>query len=254
MALEALNSPTSTPNSMFSEDDLHSLEAWTKGKRSKRHRFDQNQPSAEEEYLAICLLMLAHSGGNNNNDNTANTKSSSPPVPSSSPPPMKLSHKCSVCNKSFPSYQALGGHKASHRKSSSSDHHPNADNSSASISTASITATATVGGSGKLHECSICHKAFPTGQALGGHKRCHYDGGNANNSGPGGTTVITSSEGNTSSVTHSHRGFDLNLPAPLTDISLAGIFGAAGKSVKIGEEEVESPLPAAAKKPRFFMD
>ncbi|KAL3726106.1 hypothetical protein ACJRO7_031061 [Eucalyptus globulus] len=28
--------------------------------------------------------------------------------------------------------------------------------------------------SGKVHECLICHKSFPTGQALGGHKRCHY--------------------------------------------------------------------------------
>ncbi|XP_028780605.1 zinc finger protein ZAT10-like [Neltuma alba] len=248
MALEALNSPTATPNPVFKDDDPHSIEAWTKGKRSRRHRFDQNPPSAEEEYLAICLLMLAQGGGAN-----PNTTSSSSPDPSSASP-VKLSYKCSVCNKSFPSYQALGGHKASHRKSSSSsDHHPPAaDNSSASTSTA-----APVVGGGKLHECSICHKAFPTGQALGGHKRCHYDGGNANNSGTGGgTTVITSSEGNTSSVTHSHhRGFDLNLPAPLTDFSPAGIIGAAGKSVRIGEEEVESPLPTpATKKPRLFMD
>ena len=26
------------------------------------------------------------------------------------------------------------------------------------------------------HECNVCGKAFPTGQALGGHKRRHYDG------------------------------------------------------------------------------
>ncbi|KAI9127576.1 hypothetical protein K1719_000569 [Acacia pycnantha] len=240
MALQALNSPSATPNPVFKGDDLHSLEDWTKGKRSKRPRFDHNSPSTEEEYLAICLLMLAH-GGN-----------VTPNTTSSDPSPMKLSHKCSVCNKSFPSYQALGGHKASHRKSSSSsDHHRPSDNSSAS------TSTAAAGGTGKLHRCSVCHKAFPTGQALGGHKRCHYDGGNANNSGTGGTTVVTSSEGNTSSVTHGHLGFDLNLPAPFTDLSPTEFVRgtAAGKGVKIGEEEVESPLPtAAAKKPRLFMD
>nr|ADE75910.1 unknown [Picea sitchensis] len=28
----------------------------------------------------------------------------------------------------------------------------------------------------KGHECSICHKIFPSGQALGGHKRCHWTG------------------------------------------------------------------------------
>ncbi|KAF0922105.1 hypothetical protein E2562_024677 [Oryza meyeriana var. granulata] len=27
---------------------------------------------------------------------------------------------------------------------------------------------------GKVHECSICHRVFTSGQALGGHKRCHW--------------------------------------------------------------------------------
>lgn len=26
----------------------------------------------------------------------------------------------------------------------------------------------------KVHECSICHRIFSSGQALGGHKRCHW--------------------------------------------------------------------------------
>ncbi|KAL7195124.1 hypothetical protein ACSBR1_035357 [Camellia fascicularis] len=64
------------------------------------------------------------------------------------------------------------------------------------------------------YECFICHKSFPTGQALDGHKRCHYNGGNNNsttiaNSGAG--SGVTSSEGANSS--HVHREFDLNLPA-----------------------------------------
>ncbi|KAE8714652.1 arginine N-methyltransferase 2-like [Hibiscus syriacus] len=36
-------------------------------------------------------------------------------------PTKKLNCKCSVCNKAFNSYQALGGHKASHRKLSVSN-------------------------------------------------------------------------------------------------------------------------------------
>jgi hypothetical protein len=28
----------------------------------------------------------------------------------------------------------------------------------------------------KVHECSICHRQFNSGQALGGHKRCHWIG------------------------------------------------------------------------------
>ncbi|GJU20802.1 zinc finger C2H2-type/integrase DNA-binding domain-containing protein [Tanacetum coccineum] len=27
-----------------------------------------------------------------------------------------------------------------------------------------------------VHQCKICDKVFPTGQALGGHKRCHWTG------------------------------------------------------------------------------
>jgi hypothetical protein len=26
----------------------------------------------------------------------------------------------------------------------------------------------------KMHECSVCHRLFASGQALGGHKRCHW--------------------------------------------------------------------------------
>ncbi|KAE9458779.1 hypothetical protein C3L33_09316, partial [Rhododendron williamsianum] len=89
---------------------------------------------------------------------------------------------------------------------------------------------------GRTHECSICHKCFPTGQALGGHKRRHYEGvvGGGNS---GVTTAATSSEGVGS--TSSHRGFDLNLPA-LPEF----VFGR-------GDQEVESPHPA--KKPRLLL-
>ncbi|KAL0397735.1 UNVERIFIED_CONTAM: Zinc finger protein ZAT3 [Sesamum calycinum] len=31
----------------------------------------------------------------------------------------------------------------------------------------------------KVHECSICHRVFTSGQALGGHKRCHWITSNA---------------------------------------------------------------------------
>lgn len=69
----------------------------------------------------------------------------------------KLLYSCSVCSKSFDSYQALGGHKTSHRKPASSDD------------------VASGVQREKVHQCSICLKTFPSGQALGGHKRKHYD-------------------------------------------------------------------------------
>lgn len=232
MALEALNSPTTaTPFSFEDVENNHSRfhEPWIKRKRSKRPRLDDDTPS-EEEYLALCLIMLARGGA------AASSSSSQPPPPqpqSQPPPALKLSYKCSVCNKAFPSYQALGGHKASHRKSAAPD--AAADNPSTSTATASTTTTTAAGG-GRTHECSICHKTFPTGQALGGHKRCHYDGGSGINSG------VTSSDGGGSSL--SHRGFDLNLPA------LPEFLEVGRKSQLSGEQEVESPLPL--KKPRLL--
>ncbi|KAI3802441.1 hypothetical protein L1987_30573 [Smallanthus sonchifolius] len=141
--------------------------------------------------------------------------------PSPSPAPESFVYKCNECDKTFGSYQALGGHKASHRK----------NNPAGAGAEVEQPAAATSGG--RSHECSICHRCFPTGQALGGHKRRHYEGvigGGRSGSG------ITSSEGGGSS--NSQRGFDLNLP-----VMPEFVLGFA-------DEEVESPHPA--KKSRVF--
>ncbi|OIW12863.1 hypothetical protein TanjilG_24796 [Lupinus angustifolius] len=208
MALEALNSPTPFRGSSYKEEEQHEvdLHAWTKRKRSKRPRLENS--TTEEEYFALCLIMLAQNGNTNTkNDNKTFLQQQQH---ESSPPMKVISHRCSVCNKAFSSYQALGGHKASHRKSLSE----NAATTVATVSAATTNDTATK----KLHECSICHKSFPTGQALGGHKRCHYDGGNSNSYiNTNNSSAVTFFE--SGSFSHSHRGFefDLNLPAPLTE-------------------------------------
>lgn len=248
MALEALNSPT-TPTPFSFEDMEHQQypEPWAKKKRSKRPRFEN--PTTEEEYLALCLIMLARGGGDAaTTSTTATTSTSEPPTP-------KLSYKCSVCNKAFPSYQALGGHKASHRKSAAES--ATATTAAANENNSHHTSTSST--SGRTHECSICHKTFPTGQALGGHKRCHYEGGNSANTNTNTNTNsnntvaaaassgVTFSEGGGS--TQSHRDFDLNLPA------LPAFWTDKKISTNIHqllvEQEVESPLPT--KKPRLFL-
>lgn len=225
MALEALNSPTAAPPS-FDFDNAASLrylqEPWSKGKRTKRSR--SHEPT-EEEYLALCLIMLARGG-------PTSTSAARPPQKIATLPlaadPSKLMYKCSVCNKAFGSYQALGGHKASHRRliSGGADEHP---------ATAAVATSTTASGGGRTHECSVCHKSFPTGQALGGHKRRHYDGGaTSSNGGGAGSSALTSSEG--AGSTGSHRNFDLNLPA-FPDF-WPGFGSSAG-----ADEEVESPHP-----------
>lgn len=119
-------------------------------------------------------------------------------------------YKCSVCGKSFPSYQALGGHKTSHRKPVSVD----VNNSNGTVTNNGNISNGLVGQSGKTHNCSICFKSFPSGQALGGHKRCHYDGGNGNSNGD-----------------NSHK-FDLNLPADQVSDETIGKSQLSGEETK----------------------
>ncbi|KAL9670295.1 hypothetical protein QQ045_007846 [Rhodiola kirilowii] len=105
-------------------------------------------------------------------------------------------YKCTTCNKSFTSHQALGGHKSSHNKLrngpgfKNNDHPHNQeknvipqgcyDNSVVHVhGGASLNygvkmgAIPTTSAHPLLHQCNVCFKIYPTGQALGGHKRLH---------------------------------------------------------------------------------
>lgn len=227
MALEALNSPTAAAAFGYEEMDRQCVEPWTKRKRSKRPRMEN--PPTEEEYLALCLIMLARGGSASGEEEAERERQPEPPA-------LKLSYKCTVCGKAFSSYQALGGHKASHRKSAS-EPSTTGDNTTTTTNNNNTTSS----GAGRTHECSICHKTFPTGQALGGHKRCHYDGGHSNTN-----SSVTFSEGGGSSHSQSLRAFDLNLPA-LPELWLE----KKPHQLSTVEQEVESPLPT--KKPRLFL-
>lgn len=203
--------------------DLQSLEPWAKRPRTKRPRVETREPT-EEEYLALCLIMLARGGATDSPRPRQSSPSPPPPLPA---PQLKLSYKCSVCDKAFASYQALGGHKASHRKPPTSVD----DSATAATSSSSVTAA-----SGKVHQCTICLKSFPTGQALGGHKRCHYEGGSS-------SSAVTSSEGETAALSTGRPYFDLNLPV------IPEMWPALKTSA--AEDEVESPHPS--KKPRLLL-
>ncbi|KAF0922003.1 hypothetical protein E2562_020684 [Oryza meyeriana var. granulata] len=153
-------------------------------------------------------------------------------------PAQEEQHRCSVCGKAFSSYQALGGHKTSHRPKTPTMATVIVDEPAAT--TASLAPSSSNSGSGggcgnKVHECSVCKKTFPTGQALGGHKRCHYEG-----------PIGSSSSSAANAATVAGRGFDLNLPAALPDIMTDRCLPAA-----VEEEEVLSPL--AFKKPRLMI-
>nr|QEG03068.1 zinc finger protein ZAT10-like isoform X1 [Cymbidium ensifolium]QEG03075.1 zinc finger protein ZAT10-like isoform X2 [Cymbidium ensifolium] len=232
--------PAPTPaSSSTSSDESHlpHVEGWTKRKRSKRHPRFFDHPPSEEEYLAFCLLMLSRDAA------AAAAAAAVSPLP----PPQKLEHPCSVCRKSFPSYQALGGHMASHRKplTSASD-----DRFSVGSPAASMVSSSSVGG--KIHQCLICLKTFPTGQALGGHKRRHYDGtiGSAVGAGSGvGTSGGGAASSSSEAASGGQRGFglDLNMP-PMMEFT----FDISRQCLEAEEEdEVQSPLPF--KKPHLLL-
>nr|CAD1819490.1 unnamed protein product [Ananas comosus var. bracteatus] len=144
MAVDALEA--SIPAS-GDEELVLSVEGWAKGKRSKRHRSPDYAPT-EEEYLALCLLMLAR----DRSGPLRHLPPSPAPAPAPAPPPppsaaaaaqAPAEYRCSVCGKSFGSYQALGGHKTSHRRPVGSD-----DRASSSAGSAAEASGSAGGGGG----------------------------------------------------------------------------------------------------------
>ncbi|XP_021717281.1 zinc finger protein ZAT1-like [Chenopodium quinoa] len=101
----------------------------------------------------------------------------------------KRVYECSICKRVFASGQALGGHRTSHLSVLNNGiiHKYNScDNSKITNNTArqeslpkgiegEAPSVRTVKSMmiKKVHECPICLRVFVSGQALGGHKRCH---------------------------------------------------------------------------------
>ncbi|KAK9002331.1 hypothetical protein V6N11_025015 [Hibiscus sabdariffa] len=247
---------------------------WSKRKRSPRA--EMGDINSEEEDLANCLMMLSNAAvgpfvadaeaeescasASKEEDIKRNTMNFVAPiacrVPIEKPKGLaKGVFECKACKKVFNSHQALGGHRASHKKvkgcfAARLDHIDNTQVDddhkvitheeilpTKSTSTfqfdqrTSIPLTASTSKrKSKVHECSICRRVFSSGQALGGHKRCHW---------------VTSNSPDTSSLAKFHRfqdhqiehihqkpklvdhdsnqsldlKLDLNLPAP-TDLNL----------------------------------
>ncbi|KDO85696.1 hypothetical protein CISIN_1g044606mg, partial [Citrus sinensis] len=121
-------------------------------------------------------------------------------------------YKCETCKKVFKSYQALGGHRASHKKikfyTPVQETELDQENAGASINLASPPLSVK-----KVHECPVCFRVFSSGQALGGHKRTHVTG----------LVASTSARSASASTKLGENLIDLNLPAPIDDDDISQI-------------------------------
>ncbi|KAK3228357.1 hypothetical protein Dsin_000238 [Dipteronia sinensis] len=148
-------------------------------------------------------------------------------------------YECKTCNRTFPSFQALGGHRASHKKPKAAinDHDRRLSNFIVSSDEeeagnfknvfhqlshrGNLYSNNNNKSSGKIHECSICGAEFTSGQALGGHMRRHRAPAVGSSSTNTNTTLSL-----TPMATEQPKkprnvlslDLDLNLPAPEDDL------------------------------------
>ncbi|CAN4098948.1 unnamed protein product [Withania somnifera] len=145
-------------------------------------------------------------------------------------------YECKTCNRTFPSFQALGGHRTSHKKikivteekkstagsNSQLQGHQQQQKDEEKFNRIVTPSINLINNKPKIHECSICGAEFSSGQALGGHMRRHRPPTIAN------TKITIEETSNTSNSSHDDDehpkekpkiflSLDLNLPASPED-------------------------------------
>lgn len=244
---------TSNNNSMYNigdgaDGDAHGSSS-NSSFSSEYHQDHRHSSTEEEQDMANCLILLAQGqskelSSTKQADETGNIQNkftSRKFMEAASNGTGKAGYyvyECKTCNRTFPSFQALGGHRASHKK-------PKANTAAAIVEekirqfTAAAAAAAAVGTSdedyegrqfiktnnisslslqlsnnnnnnsnrglysnkAKVHECSICGAEFNSGQALGGHMRRHRG--------------VIGSNNNVHSTTPAVTALSLTVPQPL---------------------------------------
>lgn len=261
----AATAVTSSCSSANSEE--HVSACGESGSFSSTTTIFKSTTNQEEEDMAKCLILLAQGKGGeddvggNKNKNTESISTTTMTTTATATTTKKIgfyTYECKTCNKTFQSFQALGGHRASHKRpkvnleeketppppSSSPPPITNFEfeESKETLIKSSRQVPITLqlgcgnnrgfhGNKTKIHECSICGSEFTSGQALGGHMRRHRASTNTSD----GAATAAMAEVKPRNVLE----LDLNLPAPEEDVRDSKFqFSATQKSM------VLSPVPA----------
>lgn len=189
--------------------DVKKLEFNGFSKMTESWGADPEQPMSSisetttEEDVAFCLMMLSrdnkwkHKSSYKQKQKYEEETEESDEESKSCKIRSRGKYKCETCNRVFKSYQALGGHRASHKKLKLYSPRTELEAENAATS-GSVPAK-------KIHECPYCFRVFSSGQALGGHKRSHVIG-------------VTSNPNPTSTKIEDNLNLiDLNLPAPIDE-------------------------------------
>ncbi|XP_071734897.1 zinc finger protein ZAT5-like [Rutidosis leptorrhynchoides] len=221
---------------------------------SSSYNSGNSRPSSDnekDEDMANCLIMLAESVSPIKKNKLDHHKTDTLKIrrlneittttTTTRPNSSFHNYECKTCNRAFSTFQALGGHRASHKKPKlrnedtnsiapmkldlseedqmelvMADHEENKfimRNNKFSYPASDVLQERHKNKTVKVHECSICGSEFFSGQALGGHMRRHRTI-------PPSTTQITAK---------SHvLSLDLNLPPPevMEDVHSRIVFSA----------------------------
>ncbi|XP_074574737.1 zinc finger protein ZAT9-like [Curcuma longa] len=237
-ALPALEPAGSSVVVQDRESDTESTRAdGSQGKRSRASPASSVSDVSPAEDVALCLMMLSRdsswgvagevhpSDGSNEDEEEEEVErgqvTRSPAIPT--PRKGRTRYQCGSCKRVFRSYQALGGHRASHKKN-------NGCVSAAGPGQIFGEADSADGNAGaKLHECPFCFRVFSSGQALGGHKRAHFSSSSSIAVARGTPVSVTlyppprslpstsPVAGSATKPANSISLFDLNLPAMADD-------------------------------------
>ncbi|WOL00074.1 hypothetical protein Cni_G08787 [Canna indica] len=247
---DALGASNSSGSVSINGAELVNTGAVVKGKRTKRQRNPSLPPvlalgaaadsssassaeappevvTEEEEDMANCLILLAQglpfdkpSAGAATATTTTEKFTSRRFAEAATTTNGKAGfyvYECKTCNKCFPSFQALGGHRTSHKKpklaaAALPPEKLAVHDDMLQISMNSFSKAIASSAKPKVHECSICGSEFSSGQALGGHMRRHR---------PLSGIAAAAVEGQDQSKKEkSFLSLDLNLPAPAADEEL----------------------------------